>query len=493
MLRAGGALLTDPHPSVQCHNALRVGQQRVDVQLRQAWHQGQQFRQAGQHPHHGVQVDRRHIAPTGQQARNARARDQGPSQRRVQGRQGQGPVGHHLHRRSPLPEQDDRAKQRVDTGTNDQFHGLRTADHRLHREAFDARTGLGQRDTLQHQGGRLVDGLGILQAQGHAPDIRLVGDVVGQDLEGHRKTDALRANGRCVRVGANHAGLGHRDPDGRQQGFGFGLREPFAPGGQHAVDDGLGRRDIQSLRLARRRRLHELRLISAIGQDHRKGAHRLLGCVVGGNPCRVKTASGIFNGWATEPATEHPPRRGLNHRQQALCNVQAGHDGCGRMQKKQRAAGWLIQQGLERLHVPACRRIPDDVHWVSMTPIGGQAGIQALDGVRRQGRQLDAGGRRRVGAHHPRATTIGHDGDPISIRMIHAPRQLTNVSQRFSRHEQVGQRIHAKQPGAAKGCVVDQVRSRQRAGVRGCCSLTGSRTAGLDDQHRLVARGRPGS
>ncbi len=62
--------------------------------------------------------------------------------------------------------------------------------------------------------------------------------------------------------------------------------------------------------------------------------------------------------------------------------------------------------------------------------------------------------------------------------------------QRLGGQEQLLQRVDAQHAGARDRGVEDQVRSGQRAGVRARRRLAGARAAGLDQDHRLVARRR---
>ena len=69
-------------------------------------------------------------------------------------------------------------------------------------------------------------------------------------------------------------------------------------------------------------------------------------------------------------------------------------------------------------------------------------------------------------------------------------RRRAQMRQRLGGDEQVVQRVDAQHAGAADRGVVDQVGAGERAGVRGRGGLALRRAAGLDDEHRLVARRR---
>ena len=66
------------------------------------------------------------------------------------------------------------------------------------------------------------------------------------------------------------------------------------------------------------------------------------------------------------------------------------------------------------------------------------------------------------------------------------------AGQRLRRVEQLAQALDPQHAGAPEGGVVDRVGSGQSAGVRQRRLRAGGAAAGLDDDHRLGARGDAG-
>ena len=91
--------------------------------------------------------------------------------------------------------------------------------------------------------------------------------------------------------------------------------------------------------------------------------------------------------------------------------------------------------------------------------------------------------RRRVGSHHARTAPIGQDRQLVGLIGAKA-------RQRLGRQEQLLHRVNAQHAGPGNGCVIHQVRARQRAGMRRRGPLALPRAPGLDHDHRLVARRR---
>ena len=120
----------------------------------------------------------------------------------------------------------------------------RAADHRLHREALDARVRLVARDPLQHVGRRLLRLCGALQSQPHAADVGFMADVVGKDL--HHASAVLRdeAGRQCADLGgiARNRGGNGGDAVSDEKLLGFHFRENRAPGSDRRLDRGIGLR-----------------------------------------------------------------------------------------------------------------------------------------------------------------------------------------------------------------------------------------------------------
>jgi hypothetical protein len=158
--------------------------------------------------------------------------------------------------------------------------GLR-ADGRSAASAAPARLRCAPRAARPHLAQHLVecrgDHLLVLQAEAHAADVRLVGDVGRQDLDDHRNPTSRAAATAAARSRAAIArGTGRpkaessafdscsvssvrfsRNAASRMASAAQGRRRPRRPGRK------------------RRRHLHELRLVSAVGTKEGERLHRV--------------------------------------------------------------------------------------------------------------------------------------------------------------------------------------------------------------------------
>ena len=281
VVRTGGGCGADADARIQCHRALGVEQQRVDVQLGDFRHIGQQLRHRHQHRMQSRLVSGGRVAKARQQPGHPGALHQGPRQIGVERRQRHRPVGHHLNRCAALAKQDHRAKNAVDAGADDQLMRMAALHHGLHREAVDARRRVGLADARQHGQRSVLHLGGAGQVEHHAAAVGFVRDVGRQDLQHHRKADRLRRAGSLRRQHTHASGGHHRDAASRQHRLGLGLGEHVAAFGQHLLHQSPHRRQAALIVGGRSRqhgrRLHQLRLVAPVGHPHRKRAHRFFG------------------------------------------------------------------------------------------------------------------------------------------------------------------------------------------------------------------------
>ena len=156
---------------IQRHCPFKVDDQRVDVQLGNLGDFCQQLRHRDQHAIQSCFVHRGRVPKAGQQLGHPRARHQRFGQRHIQGRQRDGAVGHHLHRRTALAKQDDRAKHAVNRAAHNQFLRLLSFHHALHREPLNPRLGpLAQHPRQHGRRGSAYIGL-VLQVQSHTTHV----------------------------------------------------------------------------------------------------------------------------------------------------------------------------------------------------------------------------------------------------------------------------------------------------------------------------------
>ena len=135
--RNGGGAHADA--AVDRDHALRVAQQRIDVDLGDLGVVGDDLAQLHEHVDDAVDVGRRPIAVALEQGGNAGALDLRARQRRVERRQFERLVADDFDRGAALPEQDHRAEGRVGRNAGDQLIGAGPLNHLLHDEALETR------------------------------------------------------------------------------------------------------------------------------------------------------------------------------------------------------------------------------------------------------------------------------------------------------------------------------------------------------------------
>ncbi len=148
----------------------------------------------------------------------------------------------------------------------------------------------------------------------------------------------------------------------------------------------------------------------------------------------------------------------------------------------------LLRVGLERAQrrrIAGAVGVAQDVDRDPVRPGRWQDAVELGADVRRQLGQPPAQRLQRVCGQHARAAAIGQDGQAV------APNGQP-AGQRLRRLEQLVQAFDAQHAGAPESRIVDRVGSGQSAGVRQRGLRAGGAAAGLDDDHRLGARGDAG-
>ena len=463
--RPGGA---DPDARIQRNGAFKIDDQRVDVKLGNLWNFGQQLRHRHQHMVQRVSINRRGVAPARQQAGHPGARHQRPGQWHVQRWQGHSPVGHDLDRSAALPEQDHRAKHRVNRAAHNQLLRMAALHHALHSKSLHPCLRQLLLYPRQHGGCGMAQGGLIGQVQGDTAHVRLMRNVIRQNLQHHRKAQCRGGLGGGVSRGCDALRGHHRDTAGLQHGLRLGLAQQGATGGQRGLHNLPDAGAVRAL-IGQHGgwRLRQLELVVAVAQQHGESAHRLLGRVKASNTGVLKGLACLRDGGITQPAT-HQPRRHvgvvLRQRHQGLGNVSAWHDGGGGVDEQQRPGVGVVIENAQRLLVARHRGVANDVHRVAVRPVGGQHGIELVPGGFAQGGQRHVGKGRSVGCHDAGATAVGQDGQAVAGVGAKA-------RQGGGRQKQLLQRVDPQHAGAGNGRVKHQVRAGHRPGVRGCRQL----------------------
>ena len=187
--RSFAVRLAHDDAGIERDHALGVGQQRIDVELGDLAHVGDELRQPHQGVAHGAARGRRPVAIAAQQAVDARAAQRILGQHRVERRQGERLVVDHLGRHAAMADQQDRPEHRILGRAQDQLDGMRPLDHRLHHEAVDARAGRRGADLVGHGCARRRRPPAPSRGRAATPPTsRLVGDLARQDSSPRRES-----------------------------------------------------------------------------------------------------------------------------------------------------------------------------------------------------------------------------------------------------------------------------------------------------------------
>ena len=212
-----------------------------------------------------------------EQLRHLGARDQVVRQQAVERRQGGGGVGGDFDRDAACAEGDHRPECRIAAHADQEFERACAApDHRLQREAFEARAAGAAAQPLLDAGRGAAQFDLVADVEAHAADVALVGHVGRDHLHHDRIADAIGQPRRLLDR-PRHQRLRHRDAAGRQQLLAAGprrasCRPPAMAAPMACVDRGI----VESLRgAAHRRRLQQVALAALVLDQDREGAHRL--------------------------------------------------------------------------------------------------------------------------------------------------------------------------------------------------------------------------
>src|SRR5215208_2876695 len=175
---------------VEGYQALRRGQERVDVELFDPGLLDDELARANEQPLQGADVDRRPAPDATQRLEDAGPFHHSPGERGGQWREGECPVPVHLDQRTAGPEEQDGTELRVQAAADDQLVTVE-ADHPLDGGAAEV-LGL---VVLPYRGLHLFIGppdlVGAPQVQAHAAHVGLVGDGLRVELEDHGVAEAV--------------------------------------------------------------------------------------------------------------------------------------------------------------------------------------------------------------------------------------------------------------------------------------------------------------
>ncbi len=470
-------------PGIQRQHAVLIREQRVDVELRHLVEIGGQLGDLDQGQRDLVQRRRRPIAIAVQQSAHPGPLDQLMGQVQIERRQGQRLVAHHLDRGAAVAEHQDRPEHRIVSEAHDQLEGVVGVDHALDRQAVDPSLGPTRLDIGQHGARGFVHGPGIGQAEHHAADVGLVGDVGRDDLERDRLAEL---GGRARRlVGRLHDHrLDHRHAVAGEDALGLDVAQPFAALGQRGREDrpgqaGIGREALRD----RGRHLAQDRLVAPVADQMHERPHRLGGRLVARHALLGELGARRGRAAIAQPAGQDRPLVLLGSRDGRQGRLAAVGDRGRAVHDQDRIVGRIGQDRIEGPLVARAGRIADQIDRIRAAPELGQDLVELGQGRLAQFGQPAALGDQAVGGEHADAAAVGHDRQPVAMRVEAA-------GQGLDRGEQLVQAIDPEHAGAPDRGVVDRIGAGQRPGMGARGLGGGSAAAGLDHHHRLAPGGR---
>src|SRR5665648_83804 len=315
-----------------------------------------------------------------------------------------------------------------------------------------------------------------------AAGVALVGDVVAEDLDGHREADLLGCR-RAFLGGRGDHGLDDRDLVGVEHGLGLGLAEDGA-----AVAGDLDERVLNGLAVGIEvgedvgRRLIEVREVARVLVHVHVGAHRVLGGVEGGHVGAVEDPDAVGHLDLAHERGEQRLRVELVSARDLDQRLGRGRGVAHRQRREDRQHAVAVGVVHERLRgggVPLGVGVAGHVDRVAAGAEGGQAGFELLVGLGRELGELTAQVQQEVAGHHAGAAGVGHDAEAW-------PARARDAAQCFARVEQVFDLVDAHDASAAEDGAVQRVVGGDGAGVAGGRKRAARRAAALDDDDRLA-------
>ena len=330
------------------------------------------------------------------------------------------------------------------------------------------------------------------QPEADTADIRLVRNVVGQDLHRDRRglleqsvrdlRDVLRRRRHPCRHGGNAEGGKHC--------LGFRLGQERAAGA-HGRPHDRACRLVGDSRVApiTRRCAHERLLRLCVLPEIVEALDRVARRFVGGDIGRAELLARAGDRRLAEPAGEDR-RHGFGVRrlhdgiQHRLCRFGRRGEGRGAVHHQDAVGLRVCEHGVERRLVAVRTGIADDVDRVGARPIGGKHLVQRGDELVAQGCQPAIEPHQIVNREHARAAAIGEDQELVA-------RYRPQACERLRSGEQLLELLDADEPCAAEGGADRDVAAGERAGMRRGRTRGGRVPAGFDHDDRLRPRGRP--
>ena len=182
-----------------------------------------------------------------------------------------------------------------------------------------------------------------------------------------------------------------------------------------------------------------------------------------------------------DPAADHRHDLGAGGTRHGARRLDRRGERGRHVHRQHRAHAAIVGQGVERGGVARTVGVAHDVDRIAVRPGARQRLVEHAERARQERRELAALVHQQVGGDDAGAAAVGQDGQPLVARRAAMAQRLGGV-------EQLAQPVHAHQPGAREGRVIDRGRSRHGAGMRGRGLGGGGVAARLQHDHRLHAR-----
>jgi hypothetical protein len=470
--------IVEDDPRVERDQALRRGEQRVDVELADPALLDDELAEADEELLQLVQVHALAAADPLESPIDRRVLHHPPSERGGERREPEGAVAEDLDELAAHPEEEDWPELGIDRAAEDELVAG-PVHHRLDRDALKV---LGAH-ALRH---RHPDGLvgvphrgRVLEVELDATHVGLVGDGVGVELDNDRIADPISGGDGLLDRRGDHR-LRDRDAVGRQELLRLVLGQERPALGPDGRDQGLGLGPVDRKILVggERGRLVDLAQVAVETPRGVEDPHGVVGVVERRDPRLAEDRRTLGDVRPAHPAGKDRLAFGLREADElAGGRRRIGHR-LGRQDHEEPVAALVAGGRLERLRVSLGGGVADDVDRVVVAPRPGEERVELLHGGRRDVGELAAAGDQGVRRENPGTAGVRDDRQAL-------PGRAGLLGQEVGDVEEVGDRVDAQDADPPERGGQDLVGAREGAGVRSRCLGGLGGPAGLDDDDRL--------
>src|SRR5918997_515789 len=461
---------------VECYEALRRGQERVDVELFDPGLLDDELARANEQPLQGADVDRRPAPDATQCLEDAGPFHHPPGERGGQRREGEGPVSVHLDQRASGPEEQDGTELRVQAASDDQLVAVE-ADHSLDGGAAEV---LGP-VVLPYGGLHLLVGppdlVGALQVQAHAAHVGLVGYGLGVELEDHGVAEAVCQFDGLIRA-VRDLRLDGRDTVGGEDLLRLELCKYGTSSVADAGYDLLYPLAVRAFLFGRLGGFVDAAQVVGVLPHVRESSGCRIGVVEGRDARAVQDRLPSRDGRSTHPARQHGLPRTVRvgcepfRRCRRVCHVLRRED------DEQPVALRVACRGLERLRVAFGIGVAEHVYRVAVAPGSREKLVQGSHRLFGYLRDFAAVTDKGVRREHRGTAGVRKDREARSLG-------ARLFAQHLGHPEQLRDLVHTQHAAARKRCVEHLIRAGQGACMGGRRFARGLRSSGFDHYYRF--------